>query len=125
MKNVKIAIFSILISVPAFSSDAIISKALEPWAPLEIVTPDNLTIVLNESRVTNEIYEAVITTGICMPLWLDGETDYLLKVDEIFVLNKFKAQGYVFEKPLETCRIIGDSNGKTGKVILMGNTHIF
>ncbi len=125
MKNLGIAIFAILVSVSALADDDILSNALSPWKPLAITTPGSITIVLNESRITNTIYEAVIETGVCLPLWLDKETDYLSKANEIEVLNKFKAQGYVLEKPLETCKLMGESKGNTSEIILMGNTHIF
>jgi hypothetical protein len=125
MKNLGVAIFSILASASAAANNNVLSNALEPWEPLAIIAPDSITIVLNESRVTDTIYEAVIETGVCLPLWLDNETDYLLKVNAINVLNKFKAQGYVLEKPLETCKDMGESKGETSKIILMGNTHVF
>ena len=41
------------------------------------------------------------------------------------VLNQWAKQGYVFEKPKETCKQMGEAVGNKSNILLMGNTHMY
>lgn len=40
-------------------------------------------------------------------------------------LNQWAKQGYVFEKPKETCKQMGEAVGNKSNILLMGNTHMY
>lgn len=44
---------------------------------------------------------------------------------QIAVLNQWAKQGYVFEKPKETCKQMGEAVGNKSNILLMGNTHMY
>ncbi|WP_345842328.1 hypothetical protein [Shewanella algae] len=122
MKNL-LALCTLL---PFFAVASPLEESLKPWEPLEITQQtETIRIVLNERRITNNIYEAIVQNGICMPLWLQKDNEYLEAVKEIEILNQFEKQGFVFENPMESCQKIGDSTEEAANLILMGGTHIF
>lgn len=76
------------------------------------------------ARITETIYTAAIK-GACMRLWMDPKDKYLNSVAQIAVLNQWAKQGYVFEKPKETCKQMGEAVGNKSNIFLMGNTHMY
>ena len=116
----------ILTLIPTLSFAGIpeeITSSMKPFAPIKIsIKNKTITIKMNERRITDKIYEAVIKNGICMPQWL-GKKGYLNNIKEIAVLNRFSKQGYVFENAKSACTQIGKAKGKTAGILLMGNTH--
>ncbi|MGO3917601.1 MAG: hypothetical protein ACTJH9_15710, partial [Pseudoalteromonas sp.] len=115
-----------LIPFTALASDSTLNESLKPWQPLSIErTESNITIVMDEMKVTDVMLSAVAENGVCMPLWLNKEASYLEGIKEVSILNKFKRQGYVLEEPLSTCKAIGEATGNTGKIILLGHTRMF
>ncbi len=124
MKHELLAILS-LIPFAAFAADSTLNESLKPWQPLSIErTKSNITIVMNERKVTDEIFSSVAESGVCTPLWLNKDASYLEGVKEVVITNKFKKQGYVLEDPLSTCKAIGEATGNTGKIILLGHTRM-
>lgn len=83
-----------------------------------------VVIVLPQARITETIYTAAIK-GACMRLWMDPKDKYLNSVAQIAVLNQRAKQGYVFEKPKETCKQMGEAVGNKSNIFLMGNTHMY
>lgn len=83
-----------------------------------------VVIVLPQARITETIYTAAIK-GACMRLWMDPKDKYLNSVAQIAVLNQLAKQGYVFEKPKETCKHMGEAVGNKSNIFLMGNTHMY
>ena len=77
-------------------------QSLEMWEPNEVrVDGESLTVISKERRITDQIYRAMIVSGLCMgtlprPNSLDG-------VSEIRILNQSGRQGYVFEGGAEEC----------------------
>ncbi|EOZ7521945.1 hypothetical protein ABFP50_002834 [Enterobacter hormaechei] len=117
-----------LMSFTSQANDAsTLKKSLKPWQPIEVSkNSDTLTVVLNENRITPDVYDAVISSGACMDIWTkDVPAKYLQTVKELRILNKHKAQGYVLEKPLTTCNEMGKEQPKRAKVIMLANTHLF
>ena len=83
-----------------------------------------VVIVLPQARITETIYTAAIK-GACMRLWMDPKDKYLNSVAQIAVLNQWAKQGYVFEKPKDTCKQMGEAVGNKSNIFLMGNTHMY
>ncbi|KLP68060.1 hypothetical protein A9X61_15215 [Enterobacter asburiae] len=106
---------------------ATLKKSLKPWQPIEVSkSGDTLTVVLNENRITPDVYDAVISSGACMDIWTkDVPAKYLKSTKELHILNKHKAQGYVLEQPLNTCNEMGKEQPERAKVIMLSHTHLF
>lgn len=104
-----------------------VKKSLKPWQPLEVSkSKDKITVVLDTNEVTDEIYNAVIMSGICMDIWThDVPPAYLKSVNEMQIVNKHKAFGYVLEQPLATCNEVGKESGDRAKVMMFAKTHMF
>lgn len=98
-------------------------QSLEMWEPNEVrVEGESLTVISKERRVTDQIYRAMIVSGLCMgtlprPNSLDGVT-------EIRILNQFGRQGYVFEGGKEECEEINDMPANETEVYVLGRTHM-
>lgn len=120
----KLLIVMLFFSATSFADvPSEITSALKIFSPLNVQGKQNMIqVTLNEQRVTNTIYETVVNS-ICTPLWL-GKKGYFQSISEIFVLNKFTKQGYVFEHPEETCLQMGNATTQNAKIILMGNTRM-
>lgn len=123
------ALFALaLTSYTAQANDiSTLKKSLKPWQPIEVSkSGDTLMVVLNENRITPDVYDAVISSGACMDIWTkDVPTKYLESVKELHILNKHKAQGYVLEQPLSTCNEMGKEQPERAKVIMLSHTHLF
>ncbi|WP_282026957.1 hypothetical protein [Limimaricola cinnabarinus] len=83
-----------------------------------------MTIALPQGQVTEEIYMAVMTAGLCPGILLDKPLE---GVREIQVLNKFRTQGYVYEKGLEDCEKINSRPSGDDHTLLdiLSATHMF
>lgn len=99
------------------------SESLEMWEPKEVrVDGESLIIISKERRITDQIYRAMIVSGLCMgtiprPNSLDG-------ISEIKVLNQFGRQGYVFEGGMEECEEINNMPGNETEMYVLGRTHM-
>jgi len=100
---------------------------LKPWQPTEVsLKQDQVTVVLPAATVNDETYNAIISSGVCSPIWTKGvPAGYLKKIKIINVTNKFKASGYSFENPLSTCNEMGKLMDKPATAVMLGNTHIY
>ncbi|HEY1843632.1 MAG TPA: hypothetical protein VGH05_02095 [Buttiauxella sp.] len=124
------AVVAIFLSITAHAQTnnvKTLQKQLKLWQPIEITEKNNIaTVILNENRITPDIYEAVITTGVCSDVWTkDVPNTYMKTTKELHVLNKHKAMGYVLEKPLATCDEMGKESPERAKVIMLSNTHLY
>lgn len=114
--------------VAAQSSDVTtLQNKLKPWQPLEVnLKHDQITVVLPAASVNDETYNAIISSGVCSPIWTKGvPAGYLKKIQLINVTNKFKASGYSFENPLSTCNEMGKLMDKPATAVMLGNTHTY
>lgn len=98
-------------------------QSLEMWEPNEVrVDGESLTVISKERRITDQIYRAMIVSGLCMgtiprPNSLDG-------VSEIRILNQFGRQGYVFEGGKEECEEINNMPANETEIYVLGRTHM-
>lgn len=122
----KIFLSSLLISGFACASNGVLDDSLNSWQPLSVVKDVNeVIIILNERRVTDVIYDAVVRNGICMPSWLGKGEDYLHELNSISVVNMYEKQGYVLLEPQPACKAIGEASSKNAKALVMGNSRTF
>ena len=104
-------------------SDA--KDALMMWQPTSVAFKGGtLTVTLPEQRITEDIYTAVLTAGLC--LWSAAGKDFS-SVSELIVLNQFERQGYVNERGTQDCEelneMAADSEGVQLKIL--GATHLY
>jgi len=82
--------------------------ALDPWNPQEIrLEGDRLTVITRERRITDQVFRSLLSTGVCMPVFMGDSASYLSGIEEIAVLNTFGRQGYVFSGGRSECQEIG------------------
>ena len=99
------------------------SESLEMWEPKEVrVDGESLIIISKERGLTDQIYRAMIVSGLCMgtisrPSSLEG-------ISEIRVLNQFGRQGYVFEGGKEECEEINNMPSNETEMYVLGRTHM-
>jgi len=100
------------------------TQSLEMWETKEVrVDGESLIIISKERRVTDQIYRAMIVSGLCMgtiprPSSLDG-------ISEIQVLNQFGRQGYVFEGGKAECEKINKMPANKTEMYVLGRTHMY
>jgi len=98
-------------------------QSLEMWEPNEVrVDGESLTVISKERRITDQIYRAMLVSGLCMgtlprPNSLDG-------VSEIRILNQFGRQGYVFDGGAEECEEINNMPANETEIYVLGRTHM-
>lgn len=98
-------------------------QSLEMWEPNDVrVNGESLTIISKERRITDQIYRAMIVSGLCMgtiphPRSLDG-------IAEIRILNQFGRQGYVFEGGKKECEEINDMPASETEMYVLARTHM-
>lgn len=117
-----------LTSYTAQANDiSVLKKSLKPWQPIEVIKTDgNISVTLNAAQVTPEIYNAVVMAGVCPTIWTkDAPESYMKNVKELQIINKFKAMGYVLEKPLATCNEMGKETDDKAKIIMLSQTHLY
>lgn len=103
----------------------VMGQSIKVFSPTSVsIENDKAQIVLNQNQITDTIYTSIVKSGLCAPLWIDGN-HYLSPLSEVSILNKFKRQGYVLERPNKTCSEVGNSQGKQSSILLMGNTHLY
>lgn len=109
--------------VLAGNQEAKIQKSLDMWQPKEVkVQSGILTILSKERRVTDTIYQAMITNGLCMgtlsqPGSLDG-------ISEVRVLNQFGRQGYVFDGGASECGELVELPRDKIEMYVLSRTHM-
>ena len=95
------------------------------WQPEQIrISGEKLILVLPQHRITEQIYLALLTTGLCMGPLIEKPLD---GISEIQVLNQFRAQGYVYEKGLEDCEAFNNrpAGDAMTKIQVLGATHLY
>lgn len=132
MKRLNVALLSAALafasSANAAGSDITTLKSkLNPWQPVEVsLNGDQITVVTPSANITSDIYSAIVSSGICSPIWTkDVPANYLKNIKQINVTNKFKAIGYSFENPLSVCKEMGNLMEKPATVVMLGNTHTY
>ncbi|EPV3025866.1 hypothetical protein ABI309_02415 [Citrobacter youngae] len=130
MRHFKLIVLvtSAILAGSASASDiTTLTKSLKPWQPVEITkSKDAVTVVIDDKQITDTIYDAVINAGVCPNIWTkDVPAKYLESIKELRIVNKHKAQGYVFENPLNSCNEMGKETPEKAKTIMLSNTHLF
>ncbi|MGC4217883.1 hypothetical protein VSX44_02660 [Citrobacter freundii] len=130
MRHFKLIVLvtSAILAGSASASDiTTLTKSLKPWQPVEITkSKDAVTVVIDDRQITDTIYDAVINAGVCPNIWTkDVPAKYLESIKELRIVNKHKAQGYVFENPLDSCNEMGKETPEKAKTIMLSNTHLF
>lgn len=95
------------------------------WKPIEVrAKGDSLVIVLPQRRITETIYLAVLTSGLCLGPLLNKPVQ---GISEVRILNEFAAQGYVYEKGLEDCGTFNSrpTNSEATKFDILAATHMY
>ena len=98
-------------------------QLVEMWAPNSVTIQDGtLTIILPQDRITDQIYLSVIRFGLCMAPLQGLE---LQEVQNIEILNRHSAQGFVYERGISKCAEFNDrpANDRTTDIEIMGHTH--
>ncbi|HBW7200658.1 TPA: hypothetical protein MJE48_18600 [Klebsiella pneumoniae] len=118
---------ALLVSFSALASDADIStlkKELKVFQPTDITKKNNdITVVISAKNITREAYEAIITNGLCTPIWTkDTPSSFLNGINTFTVVNQFKAFGYTLDSPLSTCKEMGNLMPEPAKVLMYSKT---
>lgn len=99
------------------------TKALEMWQPTAVEKKGaSLIVTAKERRVTSKIYNAMIT-GICA--WAGTGNIKLSGVNEVAILNRSKASGWVFEGGAGACKRIAHVPGSKIDLMIAGKTHLY
>lgn len=95
------------------------------WQPKQVqIEGEKLILVLPQPRITEEIYLALLTAGLCMSPLIEKP---LVGVSEIQVLNQSGEQGYVYESGLEDCETFNNrpAGDAMTKIEILGATHLY
>jgi hypothetical protein len=123
LKYLTLIFFLLPTIVTAGNQEAQIQKSLEMWQPKEVRVQNGvLSIISKERRVTDTIYRAMITAGLCMGTMSQSKS--LDGISEIRVLNQFGRQGYVFEGGNAECSEILKMPGRKTELYVLGRTHM-
>ncbi len=92
-----------------------------PWAPksIEITNGGVLRITLNERRITDTVYYAVVQGGFCLGPLLNME---MPEVKSVFVLNSRQTQGWLFETGADACNQINNAPANSVKILIAGQS---
>lgn len=109
------------------SDTSILKSKLKPWQPAEVtLNGDQITVVTPSASITSDIYSAIVSNGVCSPIWTKAvPADYLKNIKQINVTNKFKTTGYSFENPFNVCKEMGNLMEKPATALMLGNTRTF
>ncbi len=93
------------------------------WRALSVDRDSSrLVVTMPDSRVNNDAYSSLIIDKLC-PSVRRGEFS-LQGVREILVLNRFVAQGYVFEGGASGCQDLEGMSDQDAELELLGRTHM-
>jgi hypothetical protein len=99
-------------------------KALEMWEPISVEKKGaSLVVVAKERRVTATVYNAMIGAGICLSAGTGRAA--LSGVEEIVILNRFNAAGWVFEGGAEACKLLAKVPVSKLNVMIAGRSHLY
>lgn len=109
-------------SLPAASdtlTDA--NEIFAQWDPksIEITGDGVLRVTLNEQRITDTIFYAVVQGGFCLGPLLDMK---MPDVKSVFVLNNIQAQGWLFEAGTNACTQINNAPANNAKILIAGQS---
>lgn len=113
----------VLVSAAAMAAPVpeVITRNLKAWAPQSVTLTDGtLQIITPQDRVTDEIYMAVVGSGVCGSLWMNKGS--WSGVQQMKVLNKHGRQGFVFEGGEVACIQLGALNGEDYKSFILERT---
>jgi len=98
--------------------------SLKPWQPQSTeLSSGILSIVLPQDRITDDIFRAVIMSGICGSLFSSGKRWEGVK--EVQVINRHNRQGYIFEGGEHECVEIADMGNKAAVNYIFGKARLF
>ncbi|MBD9653558.1 hypothetical protein IB239_01870 [Pseudomonas sp. PDM12] len=121
MKKIVAALALTSTAATAAPAPDVITRNLQAWAPLEVtLTNGTLQIITDENRVTDQIYHAVLGSGVCGSLWMNKGS--WSGVKEVKVLNRHGRQGYVFEGGEADCVELGKLKGDASDAFILERT---
>jgi hypothetical protein len=83
-----------------------------------------LLVVLNENRITSDIFYNLIDGGFCVLPWLNNRIA-IENINKVVVLNRHEHQGYILENGVESCDERSDKNQKESKLLLAYRTSLY
>jgi hypothetical protein len=83
-----------------------------------------LLVVLNENRITSDIFYNLIDGGFCVLPWLNNRIA-IENINKVVVLNRHEHQGYILENGVESCDERSDKNQKESKLFLAYRTSLY
>lgn len=125
MKKIAVALIMVVGAPIALAStvEEQVKQSLAIWEPSEVrLDGALLTVISKERRITDQIYRAMIVSGLCMGTL--PRPNSLDRVSEIRVLNQFSRQGYVFEGGAEECEEINNMPANETEIYVLGRTHM-
>ena len=125
-RTAAVVLFVFCYSMSAAAQNAVSEarRALEMLAPLSIEQQGSrLVVTAKERRVTHTIYNAMIYAGIC--LYAGTGQIKLAGINEIAILNRFRASGWVFEGGAAPCKQISKAPAATVDILIAGHTHLW
>ncbi|WP_417211308.1 hypothetical protein [Antarctobacter sp.] len=97
-----VALLAVLGSPAMADQQARARELLAMWQPQSVAIDGGvLTVVLPQNRISEEIYMAVLTSGLCLGFAMDKPLNGLSGIE---VLNRHGRQGYVLEHGLAPCK---------------------
>lgn len=122
MKKTIFIIALLVSSLYAKNTADIINPYIQAWQPLKVdYEKGSLVIVLNQPRVTKDIYMAIMKSGICMSSsfekW-DG-------VQRITIMNKHIHQGWIFDGGYADCKEAFKKKGNLVDISIMGKSRLY
>jgi len=99
-------------------------QSVKNWNPMAVEFKEGkVLIVLNDYRLTSEIYKSILKNGICTAVWFK-KPNALDGVEEITILNKHRGSGYIFEGGESKCKEMGKLSDDDVHVYLWNNTRL-
>ena len=125
-EKITLALLVALLPTTLFADEISDAKTvLEMWAPTSIEFSDGtLTVALPQRQITEEMYTAVLTAGLCLGQAIGNNFS---GVSELVVLNQFKQQGYVNENGSRDCNRLNSMpvGNDAQRYIILGATHLY
>ncbi|HID05516.1 MAG TPA: hypothetical protein EYP10_00050 [Armatimonadetes bacterium] len=121
-----LGLLAALLPSPMLANEVSDAKSvLEMWAPKSVdFSNGTLTVVLPQRRITEEMYTAVLTAGLCLGQAIGKDFS---SVSELVILNQFRQQGYVNENGSGDCSRLNSipAGSDAQRLIILGATHLY
>ena len=117
MKKISLILLLLISLVDAKDIKEIMKDYTNAWQPLAVDLNDGVLIIpLNQNRITNKIYSAIMQHGVCLSASLEKWNG----VKKIVITNKSVNQGFVFDGGYNECKEV--LSNKKVNIALLGKT---